>query len=457
MEGEQPQVENPVADLQHGPASTSTGDAGSMPEKESAPSVPLPDALALVGIGSRLVPMGKLSAAAKAVQWFLWFSAAAFPAVMTHMVTTDQSPMSAGGGALLVLHYGPALLWVSFPFAFCNLCHVTRPGGPLAKLLGRDGGNQAAVRVRPSVVKNLAAWRLRLRVLVVFFALILMIVVGFFSRFAFDALVAVATTLALFSALVGVVTTCAWVFSLRVAAAVAMVRTSSLAERLEELSSDLSENVSAFDARQWANEIELPAQSLALHTLPLLSSWGSTVALVGAGYAGVAAALLLFLVEAKATALPVPAVIGLYSFVLGIGFIPVIIADAPAKVSTVSAKMIETLNTIRLRNLGLFAEITPIHDALNMLNNGQGIGFLIGGTVINRRRLWTGMTSIWSSALTVLPMLSGDDGCPKSDLPSTLHECDYVGDYTTKSFPKRVESQQLTGLSTRLVTCVRSE
>eukprot|EP01044_Picomonas_judraskeda_P029354 COSAG03_NODE_10128_length_670_cov_1.343257_2_plen_65_part_01 len=64
-------------------------------------------------------------------------------------------------------------------------------------------------------------------------------------------------------------------------------------------------------------------------------------------------------------------VILIYGFTLGIGFIPVVIADAPAKVSTVSAQMIETLNTIRLRNLPLYHELTPIYDTLLSVNHGQ--------------------------------------------------------------------------------------
>ena len=111
---------------------------------------------------------------------------------------------------------------------------------------------------------------------------------------------------------------------------------------------------------------------------------------------------------------------------LGVGFIPVIVADAPAEVSTVSTKMLETVNTIRLRNLSLYDRLTPIYDSLLCLNQGQGMGFQVGGTVVNRRKLWAGATSIWSIALTLLQWLSAEDGCPSPDLASSQHECDYV-------------------------------
>lgn len=427
------QAENPLSGVTTG--FDSHGDdqlgAAGLPEKEAEADSELPVSLSLMGLGSRLSPEGELSAVAGAIQKAFWCFAVFAPAAAMHAQTAENNPLSAGGGAVLILFYGPCLCWVAFPFAFYSLCEVTRrPGGQLEKLLANEEGQEASlVVVGRNVVKNLAAWRFRLRALVAFSTVFLLLLLAFLLKMATGAdspLELVGGCVLLLSAVLGLCASSAWVFSLRVAAAAAMAKTDKLAQRIDGLGSALTSG-KPFDAEQWTAEVEVPARKLALETLPLLSSWGTAVAVVGAGYAGLAAALLLVLIETKViTALPIGAVLILYGFALAVGFIPVIIADAPAKVSTVCAQMTETLNTIRLRNLALYHEITPIVDTLLSVNHGQGMGFKIGGTVINRRKLWTGVTSIWSIALTVLPMLSDDDGCPQPDLASTLHECDYV-------------------------------
>jgi hypothetical protein len=427
------------------PLSTSSTEDGcsSMPEREPPAELELPAALTLAGLGARLAPAGELSAAARGLRALFWLLAAAGPAVAATVVA--NSPHSGSGGAILVTFFAPCLLFLAFPFAFGNLCEVTRrPGGQLEALLvdGADGATATATtttRVDQRVVKNLAAWRKWLRAIVIFFAVFLLLMAAFFSKFAATPLEAVGIAVQLLSAALGLCATGAWVFSLRVAAAAAMAKTTRLARRIDGLGAELTAG-GTFDAKRWADEVEAPARALALDTLPLLSGWGTAVAFVGAGYAGLAASIIVVLIDAKVTgaALPLPVVILIYGFTLGIGFIPVVIADAPAKVSTVSAQMIETLNTIRLRNLPLYHELTPIYDTLLSVNHGQGMGFKIGGVVINRRKLWTGVTSIWSIALTVLPMLSGDDGCPTPDLAASMHECDYVRDCNPRFRPLQV-------------------
>ena len=427
------QQENPLSDLSTDleEGTGVRGVAGSLPEREAETDSELPVSLTLTGLGSRLSPDGEISAVASMVQKLFWAFAILTPVAATHAKGAENNPLSAGRGAVLILFYGPCLCWVAFPFAFDNLCEVTRqPDGQLQKLLANEDGREASlVVVGRSVVKNLAAWRSRIKALVAFFTFFLLLLAAFLMKMATGSdspLELLGGCVLLVSGVLGLCVSSAWVFSLRLAAAAAMAKTDRVAQRIDALSSTLASS-KAFDARQWAAEVEAPARKLALETLPLLSSWGTAVAVVGAGYGGLAAALLLVLIEAKVmTALPIGAVMILYGFALGVGFIPVIIADAPAKVSTACAQMIETLNTIRLRNLALYHEITPIVDTLLSVNHGQGIGFKIGGTVINRRKLWTGVTSIWSIVLTVLPMLSEEDGCPQPDLAPSLHECDYV-------------------------------
>eukprot|EP01043_Picozoa_sp_COSAG02_P010601 COSAG02_NODE_375_length_23579_cov_148.725596_3_plen_421_part_00 len=406
-----------------------------MPETEVEAGSELPVSLSLARLGSWLSPKGEMSVVASAIQKAFWCFAVLAPVAATQMQTAENNPLSAGGGAVLILFYGPCLSWVAFPFAFKNLCEVTRrPGGQLEKLLANEGGEDASlVVVGHRIVKNLAAWRSRIKALVAFFTVFLLLLSAFLMKMATGSdspLELVGGCVLLLSAVLGLCASGAWVFSLRIAAAAAMTKTDKLVLRIDRLGSELT-NGKAFDAKQWTAQVEAPARKLALETLPLLSSWGTAVAVVGAGYAGLAAAILLVLIETKViTALPIGVVLILYGFALGLGFIPVVIADAPAKVSTVCTQMIETLNTIRLRNLRHYHEITPIVDTLGSINHGQGMGFKISGTVINRRKLWTGVTSIWSIVLTVLPMLSGDDGCLQPDLASSTHECDYVREST---------------------------
>lgn len=456
MQAEQP--ENPLSDVpSDAPSPVSfeedggaRGGVGSLPEREAEVDSELPLSLSLAGLGSRLSPDGEISAVASVVQKLFWVFAVLTPMVVTHLKTAEDNPLSTGHGALLILFYGPCLCWVAFPFAFDNLCEVTRrPNGQLDKLLANEDGQDASlVFVGRSVVKNLAAWRSRIKALVGFFTVFLLLLAAFLMKMAAGAnspLELLGGCVLLVSGVLGLCASGAWVFSLRVASAAAMAKTDQLAQRIDGFNSAL-EGSNAFDAKQWAADVETPARKLALETLPLLSSWGTAVAVVGAGYAGLAAALLLVLIEAKViTSLPTAAAVVLYGFALGVGFIPVIIADAPAKVSTTCAQMIETLNTIRLRNLALYHEITPIIDTLLSVNHGQGMGFKIGGTVINRRKLWTGVTSIWSVVLTILPMLSGEDGCPQLNPASTLHECDYVrGSALHPPFPSLRLSSDIT-------------
>ena len=91
--------------------------------------------------------------------------------------------------------------------------------------------------------------------------------------------------------------------------------------------------------------------------------------------------------------------------------LPILIASGPARVSSACKELMVTLNQCRLdsllesRSQEIHAQITVLEVALSKLNDGQGLGFLVAGIVIDKGKLIFVSRMIGALVVTVGPIL----------------------------------------------------
>ena len=91
--------------------------------------------------------------------------------------------------------------------------------------------------------------------------------------------------------------------------------------------------------------------------------------------------------------------------------LPIFIASGPARVSSACKELMVTLNQCRLdsllesRSQEIHAQITVLEVALSKLNDGQGLGFLVAGIVIDKGKLIFVSRMIGALVVTVGPVL----------------------------------------------------
>ena len=93
--------------------------------------------------------------------------------------------------------------------------------------------------------------------------------------------------------------------------------------------------------------------------------------------------------------------------------------SAPASTSSAAGGLIDKLNAIRLNDLTIEADtrVGLLEWALERCNRGQGIGFCVGGVVVDTATLRKLMAQIYGLMLVVLPFaISGDSTEPSCEL-----------------------------------------
>jgi hypothetical protein len=81
-------------------------------------------------------------------------------------------------------------------------------------------------------------------------------------------------------------------------------------------------------------------------------------------------------------------------------YVPISVATGPAEVSTECDKLLGELNNVRLLTLSpsIHARLSVLETGLAKMNGGQGMGFLLGMTVINKAQL----TAVGRSLMSVI-------------------------------------------------------
>ena len=106
-------------------------------------------------------------------------------------------------------------------------------------------------------------------------------------------------------------------------------------------------------------------------------------------------------------------------FAIAFGNLPFVLMSAPASTSSAAGGLIDKLNAIRLNDLTIAADtrVGLLERALERCNRGQGIGFCVGGVVVDTATLRKLMAQIYGLLLVVLPfVISGGDTEPSCEL-----------------------------------------
>ena len=192
-----------------------------------------------------------------------------------------------------------------------------------------------------------------------------------------------------------------WLFGLQVGAALAAAPVDAVIKVLED------SRTGGMTDQQWQDSVCMPVRYLCEDTLPMLSTWGPSVTCMIV--ANVLAAFGLS-IEAMFTNWVLGYCVAAFDVVL----VPVIIGAIPAAVSTKCVALKQSLNRLRFANLGgvsiygdsVNADSTSLHrsssasvDVLHVRisavehyvanqNKGAGLGFVIGGTLLTRSKLF---------------------------------------------------------------------
>ena len=156
----------------------------------------------------------------------------------------------------------------------------------------------------------------------------------------------------------------------------------------------------------WNNEVSMPG-GLLVSTMGQLSAWGSAM---GASILGCVCVSLGML--PTAVALGNTALIGV---LIGITAVPLTIAYAPAELSSSCDDLLDQLCEISFLGRAPAAmkhreRCMQFRWSLTNLNNSQGLGFLIGGTVVDRRflvKVVIGLGGTLGSVVTTLVSMGG--------------------------------------------------
>jgi hypothetical protein len=155
---------------------------------------------------------------------------------------------------------------------------------------------------------------------------------------------------------------------------------------------------------RWAEHVEAPALALKDGAIGQLSrGWGKGLAICygifwgGLGPAGFLATLGMVAASNKIYA----AVCALCT--LALLAVPLWLSTGVAKTSTACDDVMRQLNLVRIGNSAHHAAVLHLETSLRNLNDGQGLGFLIGLTVLDKAKLKSLVFGIGGLVSTVLP------------------------------------------------------
>ena len=111
---------------------------------------------------------------------------------------------------------------------------------------------------------------------------------------------------------------------------------------------------------------------------------------------------------------------GFFSFFIVVfGNLPFVVMSAPASTSSSAGGLMDKLNAIRLNDLTIEADtrVGLLERALERCNRGQGIGFCVGGVVVDAATLRKVMAQVYGLLLVIVPFaISGDSAEPTCEL-----------------------------------------
>eukprot|EP01048_Picozoa_sp_COSAG05_P025190 COSAG05_NODE_6292_length_985_cov_1.339729_1_plen_288_part_10 len=208
-----------------------------------------------------------------------------------------------------------------------------------------------------------------------------------------------------------------WIISMRMAANLAGDAVGLVVAQVRSInsSSDL--------ATEWESAVYAPSVALADGTMRALSiGWGRAVVsycvLCLLGDIAVFSLMLspLALNNSSASWWPLALRSGCGIGILVFTLLPVFVASGPAHVSSQCDELMDSLNQLRLRlrTVAADSQISVLEKALRNLNKGQGLGFLVARTVIDKGKLNRFAKGVAGLVVTVGPIMLAWGATPAS-------------------------------------------
>ena len=181
----------------------------------------------------------------------------------------------------------------------------------------------------------------------------------------------------------------AWLLSLQLGTILAKDDVDDL---MKELGPQAARTLYIVDEGTWQRNVELPGAML-VPTLDRLSEWGPAMGMATIGCWSFTLGLLPTAVAKEHTTLLV--VLAL------IAILPVMIALAPANVSSSCDDLLQQLNDISfIGDRHHKDRCTHLRKSFQWLNNGQGLGFCCFGVIIDNRKLARVATTLIGTLLS---------------------------------------------------------
>ena len=172
------------------------------------------------------------------------------------------------------------------------------------------------------------------------------------------------------------------------------------------------------ETEAWEKDVVRPALALVNGHVGLLSNgWSRALALSFFGLWSMAIgvfSLMLYLLHKHGDAF---GIVVLSPALLGCLIMPLVMSSAVAAVSTSCDDLASMINERRIEDLDVGPRLFQLEIALKNLNNGQGLGFVVGeNNVLDKRKLRTlylSIAGVWTTLIPILLALGTSDTAPR--------------------------------------------
>ena len=209
----------------------------------------------------------------------------------------------------------------------------------------------------------------------------------------------------------------AWVVTLKTATALIAARIATVAEAVEGETRSEGQDMSD---DQWGSSVTAPCRAMIREMQALTEGWARGVLVLwGMNFWTIVACVCMALSPVVAEALTelgerlgatwLLVAARVFSFALAglFVFVALLIGSGPAEVSTQADELKERLNDVRVSDFSREADekVAIIERALSNANHGQGVGFQVLGTVIDKRKLQQIAMGLVAAGQVLVPLM----------------------------------------------------
>ena len=195
-----------------------------------------------------------------------------------------------------------------------------------------------------------------------------------------------------------------WWYTMKIASQLSTTKVQQTADRIKQWRELKAAAGPGEEAAVWREEIVKPVFRLAQVTMPTLSAgWGRSLAALATGcLMGVLSLVFALLIGAGDALQRVAWCIMILMF----SVLPLGLALEPARASSKCDRLVDSLNQVSLNELeenrDLWMSLDRTITTWNRTNRGQGVGFVVGGTVVDKRKLRSMAVLLYSFLWTML-------------------------------------------------------